>query len=680
MRRIIITVLMGLLISASALAANKLQAIDLKPLSNNKIQLKLIFSDPLSDKNPPRSFVTKAPPRIILDLQDVQSVLKSSSQKVDAGMVEGYQVVTAGGRTRLVINLKESAPYKTVFQNNTALITIGGARTSKSLTEHIPANKQSNAGHRVAGIDFRKGKVGGGQIIVDVSDPNMDVDIEQRGERLQVTFKNTQLPSKLQRRLDVRDFGTPVKSIDTRNKGDNVEMVITNVGDYDHLAYQVNKQFIIDVKSLTKEQKAAIKRKMVKYSGDRLSLNFQDIKVRAVLQLIAEFTGLNIVTSDTVSGSMTLRLNNVPWDQALDIILKTRGLDKRKFGNVMLVAPAAEIAAREKQELKNQQQVEELAPLHSELLQINYAKADVIATLLKEKGNSLLSARGNVSVDERTNTLWIQDTSDKLDEIRSLVKKLDIPVRQVLIEARIVNVEKKFEQDIGIKFGFTRAKHLTGSLKGANDLINGTLPRDVSIADRLNLDLPAPSTKSPGTIGLALAKLGGGVLLDLELSALESENGAEVLSSPRLVTANQHEAIIEKGEEIPYQQATASGATSVAFKKAVLSLRVTPQITPDRKIILTLRVNQDTRGEEVLGTPAINTRQVETQVLVNNGETIVLGGIYERDKKNNVTRIPFLGSLPIIGALFRNTNKIDNRTELLIFVTPKIIERSTFVG
>ncbi len=429
------------------------------------------------------------------------------------------------------------------------------------------------------------------------------------------------------------------------------------------------------------------------YSGKLLSLNFQDIKVRAVLQLLAEFTGLNIVVSDTVQGSLTLHLENVPWDQALDIILQTQGLGKRQFGNVLLVAPSAEIAAREKQDLQAEQQLQDLAPLRSELLQINYGKASDIANLLEgnttggggKGGNvTLLTTRGSVSFDARTNRLWIQDTPASVANIIKLVKQLDIPVRQVSISARIVNVNSNYLEDLGVRFGITQTNHITGTLEGANALAGGMPASAVSLAQRLSVDLPSTggvgtlgTAGGPAQLGIALAHLGPGTLLDLELSALESEGGGQLISSPRLVTADQQAAVIQSGQEIPYQQASSSGATNVAFKNAVLSLSVTPQITPDGKVILTLSVNQDNADftNEVGGVPPIDTRSIQSQVLVNNGETIVLGGIYETNDTNNVVRVPFLGSLPIVGTLFRHTTQMSTRTELLIFITPRILQQ-----
>lgn len=409
-----------------------------------------------------------------------------------------------------------------------------------------------------------------------------------------------------------------------------------------------------------------------------ISLNFQDIKVRSVLQLLAQFKGLNIVMNDAVQGSISLHLENVPWDQALTIILQSQGLGEKQIGNVLLIAPLLDIAAREKQQLQAEQQLQDLAPLQSELIQINYGKAAEIATLLQQNknGTNLLSSRGSVSVDGRTNTLWVQDTPDKLSVIKHLVMQLDVPVKQVLIAARIVNIDSDYEEELGVRFGITQGPHMSGTLAGANALASGSSAGDVPLAQRLNVDLPV-ATPGAGSIGLALAKLGTGTLLDLELSALENEGLGQVISSPRLITADQQAAVIESGEEIPFQEQTSSGATNVTFKKAVLSLSVRPQITPDHKVVLNLQVNQDRANfsRTVLGMPAIDTRQIETQVLVDDGQTVVLGGIYETDNSKSIQRVPFFGSLPVVGALFSHKTIVAKRTELLIFITPHIIDQ-----
>lgn len=675
--------MIGVAGAAQAAAPNSgasLQALKIYPLPENRVKISLTFSSKVKAK--PRSFTTKQPARIIVDLPGVKDLLKDKdkNQTVDLGILRQLATVQAENRTRLILDLRQLVSYSTEVVGNRINITLAGPRvaTRQRQAERFVSTAAKRTKHRITAVDFRANPKKGGRIIVDVSDPNIGIDIKQRGKSILVNFLNTSVSRRLLRRLDVSDFATPVQTVDTLKRGRAVELKIASKGDFEHFAYQVDKKFIIDITPMTPEAKARAKLKKELYTGKRISLNFQNIKVRAVLQLLAEFTGTNMVVSDTVNGDITLRLNNVPWDQALAIILKTRGLDKRKMGSVLLIAPANEISAREKAELEAQKQVEELAPLRSELIQINYAKAGDLASLLKEKGNSLLSPRGNVSVDARTNTLWVQDTGQQLEEIRSLVHKLDIPVRQVLIEARVVMVDRDFEQELGVRFGVTKANHLSGTLEGANELAGLTPVTDIPVANRLNLDLPAiPAAGTPATLGIAVAKLGNDVLLDLELSALESEGRGQVISSPRLITANQQPALIESGEEIPYQEATSSGATATSFKKAVLSLQVTPQITPDDKIILALQVNQDTpSAQRFNGVPAILTKEIRTNVLVDNGQTVVLGGIYKQTNNSDIRRVPFLGSLPVVGYLFRSKSTTSQREELLIFVTPKIIQQS----
>ncbi|MFO1436210.1 MAG: type IV pilus secretin PilQ family protein [Gammaproteobacteria bacterium] len=478
-----------------------------------------------------------------------------------------------------------------------------------------------------------------------------------------------------------------MKEVDTQRRGNGARMVITPTGKtlYDHLAYQTDNLFTVELKPLTREEEEKAKKEKMGYTGEKLSLNFQNIEVRAVLQLLADFTGLNIVAADTVTGNVTLRLKNVPWDQALDIILKSKGLAMRQNGNVVMVAPAEEIATREKLELEAQKQLRELAPLRTEFVQINYAKASQIAELLKSEGKNILSERGNVSVDERTNTLLVQETAEKIEEIRKLVATLDIPVRQVLIESRIVIANENFSRDLGVRFGYSKSSNTNGGLDPNNTeyVIGGKKAGDVNYSGTTafhtngleNYIVNLPAASPAGALELAVGKIGS-YLLQLELSALQSEGKGEVISSPRVITANQKEATIEQGADIPYQEATSSGATSVQFKKAVLSLKVTPQITPDERIIMDLKVNKDVPdfANLVNGVPPINTQNVSTQVLVDNGETVVLGGVYNTQNTDNATRVPFFSDIPYLGWMFKNTVKTDRKDELLIFVTPKIIK------
>lgn len=672
-----------------AATTTKLLSFHADKQANGQAALTLNF-DAAAPKNS-NSFVIKDANKLVIDLPNTESQLTHTFNEVNVNLLNNFTVITDDDKTtRLVLDLKEITPYNLQPRGNSLTIIVDGqthagkkmARATAA-SSHVLGDAPRTLPNRIKGVDFKKTSDDkGGQIIITLNNENTNIDLKQRGDELVAEFLDTSIPSRLQRKLDVSDFSTPVNTFELMQQNRDVLMTIMPHGKFEQLSYQVGNQFIVDVTPVA-DKKTDARGALVEptYTGERISLNFQSIKVRAVLQLLAEFTGLNVVTSDSVDGEITLRLHNVPWDQALDIILKAQGLAKRKVGNVLLIAPAKEMAARETQELSAQNQIQELAPLYSELLQINFANAKDIAALLQSKDSSLLSNRGKISVDERTNTIWLQDTALKLREIRDLVHKLDIPVRQVLIEARIVNVDRTFERDLGIMWGFTKPQaNLSGNFTAANELANNITPQAVSNPfDRLNVNLPVASSDA-ARVGVALANLGNGYLLDMELSALESEGKGELVASPRAITANKHKAHIESGEEIPYQVASSSGATTVEFKKAVLSLDVTPQITPDNKIILSLDVHQDKRSSqpEVLGVPAIDTESVQTQVLVNNGGTVVLGGIYQQTKNNQVTRVPFLGSLPLLGHLFRRTKKIENQSELLIFITPKVIQQGAF--
>jgi type IV pilus assembly protein PilQ len=660
-----------------ASAEVSLDDISYSALPGDKVQLSLQFSEALSEE--PVNFTIDNPARIAIDLPNVSLNLDDKSQSIGIGMAHSVAAVEAAGRTRVVVNLVNSVSYDVSLQDNTVLLTLG-AGSSSSMTSGSSAASGTAS---IDNIDFRRGDEGEGRIIVKLSDPSIGVNLGQESGQIVVDFMSTNLPSELDRRLDVIDFATPVKEVDTSAYGNGTRMRISMVNDkYDHLAYQSDGLFTLEVRPLSQEEQDAVKKKKFGYTGERLSLNFQNIEVRAVLQLIADFTGLNLVASDTVNGSVTLRLKNVPWDQALDIILKARGLGMRQAGNVMMVGPQEEIAARERVELESQRQVEELAPLRTEFVQINYAKAASLASLIQTSENNLLSERGNVSIDERTNTLIIQDVSNSLEAIRGLVSKLDVPIRQVMIESRIVNADESFTRDLGVQFGYS--KHSDQSNQANGELFalgGGNVPgrRDFGAptayntgVDDLLVNLPVAGATSG--IGLAVGKIGS-YLLQLELSALLAEGRGEDIASPKVITSNQTEAVIESGVEIPFQEASSSGATSVSFKKAVLALRVTPQITPDNRVLLDLNVDQDTRGSpDVLGVPPINTRSVTTQVLVDDGETVVLGGVYSQVDRKSSDRVPFFGELPILGFLFKKTRVENSRNELLIFVTPKIIK------
>jgi type IV pilus assembly protein PilQ len=541
----------------------------------------------------------------------------------------------------------------------------------------------------IKGIDFRRGKDGQGRVLITLGNTAMPVDVREEGGRVIIDFYKASIDPTLLRSLDVVDFATPVSMIETTKNGGNVRIEISATGEYDYLAYQANDVFAVEVRSLTKQEKELLKKERMVFTGDRLSLNFQDIEVRSVLQLLADFTGLNLVTSDTVSGRITLRLKNVPWDQALDIILKSKGLSKRQTDNVIMVAPTEEMAAREQLELESQQKIEELAPLRSEFIQVNYAKAEDLAGLLKSEENRLLSERGNVTVDVRTNTLLVQDTAAKLEDIRRLLLRLDIPVRQVLIESRIVIANNDFARDLGVRFGANWdydvgdsfglvAGGMPGHIGNTAGIAPGIENPPGSTNEALMVNLPVNSPS--GAANFLVGKVGT-YLLQLELSAMQREGKGEVISSPRLITSDQNPASIKQGVEIPYQEASASGATSVSFKEAVLKLEVTPHITPDDRIRMDLKINKDSPdySRALNDIPPVDTRRIETTVLVDNGETVVLGGVFERTKSDSTEKVPFFGDIPYMGVLFKRNEKIDENKELLIFVTPKILKEALTV-
>jgi len=662
-------------------AAVTLDDISYSSMPGDKVQLTLQFSEPLSEE--PVNFTIDNPARIAVDLPGVELNLAEENRTIGIGMAHSLAAVEAAGRTRVVVNLVRPVSYDVQMQGSLVMLTLGTgvAVAAQAAATRIPTEYSSStstsSSARIEKIDFRRGNAGEGRIIIKLSNPSIGVNLGQESGQIVVDFMSTNLPSELDRRLDVVDFATPVKEIDTAAFGGGTRMLISTVTDqYDHLAYQADDVFTIEVRPLSKEEQEAMEKEKFGYTGERLSLNFQNIEVRAVLQLIADFTGFNLVATDTVSGSVTLRLKNVPWDQVLDIILKSKGLGIRKDGNVMLVAPQEEIAAREKLELESAQQVSELAPLRTEFIQINYAKAGDLSSLIQGGENNLLSDRGNVSIDDRTNTLIIQDVSTSLEAIRDMIAKLDVPIRQVMIESRIVNADESFSKDLGVKFGLSKTildddpfLFTVGGKQTGDTDFGGTTSFNDGTNENFMVTLPVAGTSS---LGMAIGKVGS-YLLQLELSALLAEGRGEDIANPKIITSNQTEAIIESGVEIPYQEASSSGATAVSFKKAVLALRVTPQITPDDRVILDLAVNQDTQGTAVGGVPTINTRAVTTQVLVDDGETVVLGGIYNQVDRNDSDRVPFFGDLPYIGFLFKNSRVRKTKSELLIFVTPKII-------
>ena len=666
-----------------------LTAVDVQSLGGDALEVRLTTSGPAPA---PMAFTIDQPARLSVDLPDVGLALDNRRIDVKAGGVDSIVAAEAGGRTRIVFNLDSLVPYTASAEGNAVVVRIGSQATAQAKAEQIFATEAAGP-RQIAGIDFRRSTDGAGRVVVKLSDVRTPASLKQEGNRVIVDFTGAQLPEDLMKRYDVVDFATPVTTVDATRLGNGARVVVTATGDFEQLAYQTDDTYVVEVKPRPKMAAATEAEKV--YTGERLTLNFQDIDVRAVLQLLADTSGQNIVVSDTVKGRVTLRLQNVPWDQALDIVLRTKGLDMRKKDNVILVAPQAEIAAREKAELAAQKDIQELAPLRTEFLQVNYAKASDMANLLKSGGGgSLLSARGNVSIDERTNTLLVQDTAEQIDLIRSMVATLDIPVRQVLIETRIVIVNDDFSRDLGVRAGFTRVSDdvsdlfaVSGSAGATDSIIGSALdnlantgqPYPVEVPfgnfDRYNVNMPV--SNPAGRIALAILDFDD-FLIDLEISAAQAEGKGEIVSSPRVITANQREAVIEQGVEVPYQESASSGATTTQFKKAVLSLKVTPQITPDNRVILDLEVNKDSVGELVPSAtggfvPSIDTRSITTQVLVDDGQTVVLGGIMETDRREAERKVPFLGDIPGLKYLFRSTQKSNSRDELLIFVTPKIL-------
>ena len=658
--------------------------------SGNLLVIKVSMNQPLT--NPPAGISLNNPARIYFDFPDTSNALGKSSQDMGEGALRSFNIAQSGNRTRLVMNLSKPLVYETKIEGKILFISLRDETTGNIVsgtTAHFAEDRTSEQELSLRDVDFRRGTDGEGRIQVDLSGSGAGIDVRKQGKKVIVEFLNATLPPNLERRLNVVDFATPVQTVETYSHGKNVRMVIESMGQWEHSAYQADTKFILDVRSLAEDSREFARGKPNKsgYVGEKLSLNFQNVEVRAVLQVIADFTGLNIITSDTVTGNLTLRLKDVPWDQALDIMLQAKGLDKRQVGNVILIAPRDEIAAKEKLALEAQQQISDIEPIHTESFQMNYQKADAMQTLLGDTNQQMLTKRGSVAIDARTNTLFVRDTPTQLEEIRKLLEKIDVSVRQVMIEARIVEATDLFSRNLGARFGVQNASTITnrrlgisGSLDGASGstgLAGGNTPGGTT---PLNVNLPAAGLAGvlggPAALGLSLMKINDGTLINLELSALEADSQGRIISSPRVVTADQVEATIEQGTEIPFQQATSSGATSISFKKAVLSLKVTPQITPDDNIIMDLNVNQDTVGVTTPAGPAINTKRVDTQVLVENGGTVVIGGIFGRIENKAVNKVPLLGDIPLLGIMFRNTAKQDDKTELMVFITPRILKDS----
>lgn len=660
---------------------NKIESVDFSSLPGGRVSISIKTTMPLT--NPPAGFTLSSPARIALDFPKVGNGLSRSNIPADQGALKSVTLAQAKERTRLVLNLTKNVGYSTNLSGNEVIIMLqaneivaGSSIETKFAEPRIEQNQIA-----INNVDFARGKNGEGRVIVDLSDSTAGINIKQKGKTIVVDFINTDVPASLQRRLNVINFNTPVLYVDTMKQGRNSRMVIEPKGNWEQSAYQADKKFIIDVRPVIDDPNKLVKGSKPGYAGEKLSLNFQNIEVRAVLQVIADFTGLNIITSDTVTGNLTLRLKDVPWDQALDIITKSKGLTMRKTGNVILVAPADEVAAKEKQTLEASQQIEDLEPLRTEVYTLNYMKAESLKTLLSDSKQKILSKRGSVAIDVRTNTAFVQDTAKYLEQVQAIINKTDVPIKQVMIESRLVLADEKFGRSLGARFGVqsqatsgNNTVFIGGSLDSTS-AVTTTGPGGITAGTGgLNSNLPV--TNAFGSIAFSLFRLPAGLLLNLELTALETDKRGKIVSSPRVTTASQQKAKIAQGVEIPYTEASSSGAATVSFKKAELSLEVTPQITPDDKIIMDLEVRKDSQGVNTQSGPAINTQNVTTQVLVSNGETAVLGGIFEQAERTDYDKVPFFGDLPIIGYAFKRKITQADKTELLIFITPKIMDES----
>lgn len=712
MRQLTLASACALAVQAAMAAQVSLNQVIPLTLPSGETELRLVFSSTPPD---PQAYQIEQPTRLVLDFPNTISALPSNRITIASKNAQDVSVMDNQERTRLVVNLAQAGNYSTRVEGNTLILKISAANSSIAATQATakvaPTTVMASPiSSDIRNIEFQRGSAGDGLITVDLLNSSLPVDVQQQGSRIVVRFLGAKIPSQLRRRLDVNDFATPVSTIDAYNEGSNGMMVIQPQGGYEYMAYQTDNKLTISVKPAVKPEVTTKARAEEVYTGQKLSLNFQDIDVRSVLQLIADFTNLNLVASDSVNGRITIRLQNVPWDQALDIILKTKGLDKRRTGNVIMVAPAIEIAAREKLEAQATQQIQQLAPLQTEYIQLSYAKATDIQTLITSGRNngasgssststndtgldsnvgSLLSTRGTISIDPRTNTLIIQDTAAKIDEIRGMISRLDVPVKQVMIEARIVRATNSFSKEMGVKWGVL-SQGVTNNnslLVGGseNTLWNlrepekdddlGGYKYTIDRPDNLNVDLGV-TTQGASRIAFGLISLSD-VMLDLELSALQSEGKGEVIATPKVLTGDKQKARVASGQQIPYQNATSSGATAVQFVNAELSLEVTPNVTPDGKIGMELFINSDTPGTPITGGVPINTNRIATNVLVNDGETVVLGGIFQNETGNTVTKVPFLGDIPYVGALFRKNLNVDNKQELLIFVTPRLVTDTT---
>lgn len=669
------------LLSPMVQAAN-LKALDVAALPGDRVELKLSFDGPPPQ---PHGYTTESPARIALDLPGVVNQLSSKSRELGGGNARSATVVEAKDRTRLIINLTQLAPYSARVDGNNLIVVVGQGANNKTprpttraprAATAMPAPTKAYApvGKAIRGVDFQRGTQGEGNVVIDLSDPSIAPDIQERDGKIILGFAKTQLPEPLRVRLAVKDFATPVQFVNASATGDRATISIEPSGAFDYSTYQTDNKLTVSIRPMTVDDLQKRNAERFAYTGEKLSLNFQDIDVRSVLQLIADFTNLNLVASDTVQGGITLRLQNVPWDQALDLVLKTKGLDKRKIGNVLLVAPADEIAARERQELESQKQISELAPLRRELLQVNYAKAADIAKLFTSvtSAEAKIDERGSITVDERTNNIIAYQTQDRLDELRRIVAQLDIPVRQVMIEARIVEANVDYDKSLGVRWGGSVQNKGNWNTSGVSNGSSTTIGTPGSTSTNSPfVDLGAAGNTS----GIGIAFITDNVLLDLELTAMEKTGNGEIVSQPKVVTSDKETAKILKGTEIPYQEASSSGATSVSFKEASLSLEVTPQITPDNRIIMEVKVTKDEPDylNKVQDVPPIKKNEVNAKVLVNDGETIVIGGVFSNTQSKVVDKVPFLGDVPYLGRLFRRDVVSEKKSELLVFLTPRIM-------
>ncbi|PPV34423.1 type IV pilus secretin PilQ [Ectopseudomonas oleovorans] len=686
--------LLAALLSPAVLAAN-LQDLNVASLPGDRVELKLSFDEPVTA---PRGYTIEQPARIALDLPGVSNKLGSKNRELGVGNARSITIVEAKDRTRLIVNLTSLAPYSTRVEGNDLYVLVGdssaaAARPSVSAPASVAAVAPKKAygpqAKAISNIDFQRGEQGEGNVVITLSDASISPDIQEQGGKIRLDFAKTDLPESLRVRLDVKDFATPVQFVSATGSAEKTSIVIEPVGLYDYLAYQTENKLTLSVKPLSQDDVERRNAERFAYTGEKLSLNFQDIDVRSVLQLIADFTDLNLVASDTVAGNITLRLQNVPWDQALDLVLKTKGLDKRQIGNVLLVAPADEIAARERQELESQKQIAELAPLRRELIQVNYAKATDMAKLFQSvtSADGTPDSRGSITVDDRTNSIIAYQTQERLDELRRIVAQLDIPVRQVMIEARIVEANVDYDKALGVRWGGSvrNGRWDVSGKDGVQGFDEDTGGRSLFVGTDTvgNTTLEDGLARLPfvdmgvqnSTSGIAIGYLGSNVVLDLQLSAMEKTGNGEIVSQPKVVTSDKETAKILKGQEVPYQEASSSGATTTSFKEAALALEVTPQITPDNRIIMEVKVTKDAPdfANLVNGVPPLNKNEVNAKVLVNDGETIVIGGVFSNTQTSAVEKVPFLGDLPFLGRVFRRDIIRDNKAELLVFITPRIM-------